>query len=313
MRPTRVPRGIGVAGGEYGGPVKAIGSLVGLAVITCVSGSILNADDPPRALVGGISRHVVARGESLRSIGARYGIDASTIAAGNGIKVNARLEENQELTLDNRHIVPSAALDGVIVVNVPQRMLFFRQGRRVFSAPVAVGSRAWRTPLSVFTIRLKELDPTWDVPESIAAEARARGQRLPAKVPPGPANPLGRHWLGLTIGSVGIHGTNAPASIYGTVTHGCIRLHADDMAVLFGLVDVGTPGITLYEPILVDEENDEVYLEAHPDTYRRMATSPGDYARRIAAAMGLGERIDWAAAGAVLQRREGIARKVTRP
>lgn len=287
-------------------------SSVSLALVTCLIGTVLNGSDPAGPVTGGISRHVAARGESLRSIGARYGVDAATIAADNGLRRNAPLLAGQELSVDNRHIVPSAVLEGVVVVNVPQRMLFFRSGIGLFSAPVAVGSRGWQTPLSPFTIRVKELDPTWDVPESIAAEARARGQRLPAKVPPGPANPLGRHWLGLSIGSVGIHGTNAPASIYGTGTHGCIRVHPDDVTVLFDLVTVGTPGITLYEPILLAEDRGDVYLEVHPDAYRRLTESPGHVARRMAAGMGIGERIDWAAADLVVQRREGIARSVTR-
>jgi L,D-transpeptidase ErfK/SrfK len=282
-----------------------------LALVACIAGPVVTAGDPATTLVGGIRRHAIARGDSLRSIGARYGVDAATIAADNALGRTARLREGDELTIDNRHVVPAAALDGEIVINVPQRMLFFRDEGRVFSAPVAVGCRGWPTPLSDFTVRAKEMDPTWDVPESIAAEARAKGQTLPARVPPGPTNPLGRHWLGLSIGSVGIHGTNAPASIYGTVTHGCIRVHPDDIAVLFDLVSVGTPGSTVYEPVLLAEEDGEIYLEAHADAYRRMKGSSTAQARTLAAAMGLSDRIDWSAADLVLQRREGIARNVT--
>jgi L,D-transpeptidase ErfK/SrfK len=202
-------------------------------------------------------------------------------------------------------------VDGTIVVNIPQRMLFFRTGERVFSAPVAVGSRGWPTPVAPFRILEKETDPTWDVPDSIALEARDRGQRLPAKVPPGPNNPLGRHWLGLSIGSVGIHGTNAPASLYGAVTHGCIRVHPDDIALLFELVKVGSPGRTIYEPILLADDGHDVYLEVHPDVYRRTSGSLQDQARLMASSRGLAERIDWARADAVIAARAGIARQVT--
>jgi L,D-transpeptidase ErfK/SrfK len=292
--------------------VRAVISSLGLAlVVRIIVGPGPDPGDPARRLVGGISRHVVQGGESLRAIGARYGVDTATIAEDNALGRRTELMPGQELTIDNRHIMPSAALDGVIIVNVPQRMLFLRDGTEVFSAPVAVGSRGWQTPLSAFTVRAAETDPTWDVPASIAAEARARGQDLPTKVPPGPTNPLGRYWLGLSIGSVGIHGTNAPASIYATVTHGCIRVHPDDIAVLFDLVDVGTPGITLYEPVLLVEENGEVYLEVHPDAYRRSTERPVQAARRIAAGMGIAERVDWGAADQALKRPDGIARVVT--
>jgi L,D-transpeptidase ErfK/SrfK len=287
-------------------------SSLGVALVACTLASPgLIARDPSGRLVGQVGRHVVQAGESLRLIGARYGVDATTIAEDNALGKGAAPAPGRELIVDNRHIVPAAALDGVIVVNVPQRMLFFRDGNAVFSAAVAVGSRGWQTPLAPFEVRTKETDPTWDVPASIAAEARAKGRDLPSRVPPGPTNPLGRHWLGLTVGSVGIHGTNAPASIYGAVTHGCIRVHPDDVAVLFDLVDIGTPGVIVYEPILLAEENGEIYLEVHPDAYGRLTEPPLQAARSLAAAMGIADRIDWAAAGQVVQRQHGIARPVT--
>ena len=282
-----------------------------LALFTCTMPGARAAGDPPGGLVGGLGRHVVARGESWRSIGARYGIDASTLAADNALTASAPLHVGQELTVDNRHVVPAAAVEGVVVVNIPQRMLFLRARGQVFGAPVAVGSRGWQTPVAPFTVRSKEVDPTWDVPASIVREALERGQSLPSKVPPGPANPLGPFWLGLSIGSVGLHGTNAPASIYGAVTHGCIRVHSEDIAVLFDLVDVGTSGVTLYEPILIVEQGGEIYLEAHPDVYRRLAAPPKALARNIALALGITDRIDWTSADAVVDRRQGIARAVT--
>lgn len=267
--------------------------------------------DPDVRLVGGVVEHTVVKGESLRTIGSRFGVDPSTIAAANGIRVNRPLPVGQVLTIDHRHLVPGGAEPGSITINVPQRILFFTDGTRVFHAPVAAGSRGWQTPLGPFRIILKETDPTWDVPASIAAEARAKGQTLPAKVPPGPKNPLGKHWLGLSLGSVGIHGTNAPSSIYQAVTHGCIRVHPDDVAVLFDLVQEGTPGRIIYEPVLLAEADGEIWLEVHPDVYRRSRTPVLEQVRQAAAALGLEARIDWTAAATVIAARHGIARVVT--
>src|SRR5207244_4257585 len=59
-----------------------------------------------------------------------------------------------------------------------------------------------------------------------------QGKPVLTHVPPSPANPLGKYWLGLSIPGVGIHGTNAPSSIYNLQTHGCIRLHPDDIEKL---------------------------------------------------------------------------------
>lgn len=51
---------------------------------------------------------------------------------------------------------------------------------------------------------------------------------------------LGTHRLKLGDGYA-LHGTNNPASIGSSVTHGCIRLRNTDIATLYEMVDVGTP------------------------------------------------------------------------
>jgi L,D-transpeptidase ErfK/SrfK len=122
----------------------------------------------------------------------------------------------------------------------------------------------------MFSIATKEVDPVWDVPVSIQREMAAAGKPVLMRVPPGPANPLGPRWIGLTAPGVGIHGTNAPSSIFKFTTHGCIRLHSDDAVALFDLVDVETPVHLVYEPVLLTIEMGEVFLEVHSDPYRRI-------------------------------------------
>jgi hypothetical protein len=104
--------------------------------------------------------------------------------------------------------------------------------------------------------------------QSIRQDARQAGRELPAEVPPGPNNPLGDFWLGLSGGGIGIHGTNVPASIYRTVTHGCVRLHPADIEWLFSRVPKGGSVQTIYEPMLLAEEDSRVFLEVHRDAYR---------------------------------------------
>lgn len=262
-------------------------------------------------ITGGTTDHVVTRGESLRSIGARHGVDPATLAADNGLSLTAPLAVGRTLRVDNRHIVPPGAAPDEILVNVPQRMLFYRTGDTTLAFPVAVGRADWRTPTAEFSIVVKEENPTWDVPASIRAEARRAGRELPARVPPGPGNPLGKHWLGLDIGGVGIHGTNAPASIYQAVTHGCMRMHPDDVERLFGLVRLGTRGRIVYHPVLVAEAGGQIYLEAHRDIYRR-AGDVVETMRAAAQVAGLSESIDWERATRTARAREGVARVVPR-
>jgi len=199
--------------------------------------------------------------------------------------------------------------DGV-VVNVPQRMLYlWREGRLAGSWPVAVGRRSWRTPLGRFSVRVTEEDPAWDVPRSIQAEMRRRGRRVVRRVPPGPNNPLGPYWIGLSVGAIGIHGTNAPDSISRFATHGCIRMRSEDAGDLYSQVEVGMPVEIVYEPVLVTVSDGWIWLEAHPDPYGKVK-QPEAAARAQVEDLGVADLVDWEEAEEVLRHREGVARIV---
>jgi hypothetical protein len=58
-------------------------------------------------------------------------------------------------------------------------------------------------------------------------------------VEPGPANPVGSRWMGLSTKGYGIHGTNDPKSIGKAVSHGCIRMGRVDIEEFYALVAAG--------------------------------------------------------------------------
>ncbi len=198
-------------------------------------------------------------------------MDVLALAEINGLKPTARLKLRQKLRIDNPHLIPLPLDDG-IVINIPQRMLFyFRSGSLVAAYPVGLGRRTWPTPRGDFEVLEKEKDKTWVVPESIQEEMEATGKPVRGKVPPGPENPLGRHWIRISP-SEGIHGTNAPASIYKFQTHGCIRLLPENIERLFKEVPIGTPVKIMYQPVLLARLPDgRYYLEVHPDIYGKAA------------------------------------------
>jgi L,D-transpeptidase ErfK/SrfK len=260
------------------------------------------------SIVGDLSMHVVQPGDSLTLIGARYGVSVKHLAAINALSSQAKLTVGQELYIENRHIVPDGPHDG-IVINIPQRMLFFfSQGRLLSHYPTAVGSRGWPTVIGDFTIVRKEENPTWDVPPSIQAEMRRKGQRVVTKVPPSPANPLGAHYLALSASGYGIHGTNSPASIYTFQTHGCIRLHPEDIADLFSRVSIGTPVHIIYEPVLIAQSGGKLFVEVNPDMYRR-SSKPIEILERLLSA--LRSRLDWTKVVQAATDPAGIAQPLT--
>jgi L,D-transpeptidase ErfK/SrfK len=267
-------------------------------------------------LVGAEWAHVVTAGESWAAIGARVGVSPAVLASRNGRGLKAALKGGDTIVIDNRHIVPDqrSVLEGNddgLIVNVPQRLVFFfAEGRLQAYYAAAVGSPDWQTPLGDFTIVTKEADPAWDVPLSIQQEMRRAGKRVVKSVPPGPANPLGRFWLGLSLDSVGIHGTIAPLSIYAFATHGCIRLHPDDIDALYQQVAAGERGRIIYEPVLVAYDGTDVYLEVHPDPYRR-APDPLLRALDLLDQAGLTGLIDATEVARVVRSAEGLATPVT--
>ncbi|HWJ44716.1 MAG TPA: L,D-transpeptidase family protein [Gaiellaceae bacterium] len=122
----------------------------------------------------------------------------------------------------------------VIVIRRNANRLFLYDGmkyRRFFA--VATGQRQYPTPLGRFKIVVKWKNPWWYPPNS----PWAQGQQ---PIPPGPNNPLGTRWMGLSAPGVGIHGTPSDASIGYSVSHGCIRMHISQAEWLFNHVDVGT-------------------------------------------------------------------------
>ena len=75
----------------------------------------------------------------------------------------------------------------------------------------------------------------------VPAARAPRGPRAKQPIPPGPGNPLGTRWMGISSPYVGIHGTPDAASIGYSASHGCIRMLIPQVEWLFEQVEVGTP------------------------------------------------------------------------
>jgi L,D-transpeptidase ErfK/SrfK len=274
------------------------------------------ADLPPlsRLLAGGNTLYTAQPGDTLIGIGARFGVSPILVAQQNAIPYPGKgaVRNGQRLRIHHPHIVPNGLDDGVLI-NIPQRMLFhFNGGRLIASYPVGLGKPSWPTPEGEFRIVSRAKDKTWIVPRSIQEEMRREGRPVLQEVPPGPNNPLGKHWLGLSLWGYGIHGTLAPTSIYQFRSHGCIRLHADNIAELFNAVEVSTPGRLIYQPVLLAVADDgRILLEVHRDIYNK-GINPARIVRNLAEAHGLSDRIDWSVADAVVVAQDGVAREVGR-
>jgi len=224
--------------------------------------------------------YTVVKGDYGGIIEGKFGLDWEYIAALNSIKPDALLAVGQKLKIKFKRIVP-AKIDNGIIINIPDRTLYrFAGGILKDYYFIAAGRPTWQwqTPLGEFIVKNKAKDPTWHVPVSIQKEMEENGQDVIVEVPPGAENPLGKYWIQLSLKGVGLHGTNAPQSIYKFRSHGCMRLRTEVAELLFNDVAVGSKGIVVYEPLkIVKTPEGRILIEAHKDIYKKRI----DYNDRI--------------------------------
>jgi lipoprotein-anchoring transpeptidase ErfK/SrfK len=128
------------------------------------------------------------------------------------------------------------SLGATIVVRIDRNRLELYVGfKRVGSYDVATAKPGYTTPVGLWTIWDKRVDPTWYNP---ALDSWGAG--LPAVVPGGPGNPMGPRAIYIDApGLIRIHGTTDDASIGRYASHGCIRMHNADVIELFERVEIG--------------------------------------------------------------------------
>jgi lipoprotein-anchoring transpeptidase ErfK/SrfK len=122
----------------------------------------------------------------------------------------------------------------IVIRRGVNELRYYIGSRLVRTFGVATGQSVYPTPTGTFSIVDMQLNPWWRPPDSPWAQGLK-------PIPPGPGNPLGTRWMGLSAPGVGIHGTPDDASIGYSASHGCIRMHIPDAEWLFHHVHIGTP------------------------------------------------------------------------
>jgi lipoprotein-anchoring transpeptidase ErfK/SrfK len=177
------------------------------------------------------------------------------VKARNGVKVNAvvlRQRLAQALTvpgggrrvkapvrITHPKVTEADLADKYPVLLVADRTAFklrlYKKLQLVKEYTVAVGALGFDTPAGLYHIQNKQVDPTWNVPDSDWA-----GDLAGKSIPPGPDNPLKARWMGIYDGA-GIHGTEETYSLGSAASHGCLRMAIPDVIELYDQVPVGAP------------------------------------------------------------------------
>ena len=122
-----------------------------------------------------------------------------------------------------------------IVIDKTANELFLYEGfQRERTYSVATAIAPYETPSGAWTIINKAENPTWTNP---APDTWGAG--MPLSIPPGPGNPLGTRALYLNAPGIRIHGTYDSGSIGTHASHGCVRMHIEDVEEIYPLVPIG--------------------------------------------------------------------------
>jgi lipoprotein-anchoring transpeptidase ErfK/SrfK len=115
-------------------------------------------------------------------------------------------------------------------------------GRVIAFFPCSIAKDKNKRPNGALVVKSVVPDPdyTFD-PELFADAAKAEGLNHKLLIPPGPRNPVGTAWIGLSLPGYGIHGTPDPEAISRTQSHGCFRLANWNANKVLDMVHVGTP------------------------------------------------------------------------
>jgi lipoprotein-anchoring transpeptidase ErfK/SrfK len=145
--------------------------------------------------------------------------------------------ERPRVRVSARVIAPKltrANFGAVIVIRRGANELRYYWGAKlVRTFGVATGQAVYPTPTGQFSVVDMQRNPWWRPPDSPWAQGLK-------PIPPGPGNPLGTRWMGLSAPGVGMHGTPDDASIGYSASHGCIRMHIPEAEWLFQHVRIGT-------------------------------------------------------------------------
>jgi lipoprotein-anchoring transpeptidase ErfK/SrfK len=185
-----------------------------------------------------VSAEIVLRGATIQAKPAKPGQRLERIEASRAIRVALKSNTRKPIPLAFGVVKPETTENGlgpaIVILRGSNQLRLYMNTRLMRTFGVATGEARYPTPTGAYEIVTMQRNPWWYPPPSEWAEDAD-------PVPPGPGNPLGTRWMGISAPYVGIHGTPDAASIGYSASHGCVRMRISEAEWLFQRVDVGTP------------------------------------------------------------------------
>ena len=268
------------------------------------------------SMIGQMAIISAKESDTFLAIARRFGIGFQEIVIANPTVDPWLPGEGTQIIIPSQYILPDVERDGLVLNLAEMRVYYYPKtpdgkSKYVHTYPISIGQEGWDTPHTQTKIIGKSKDPTWYPPKSIRKEHEEKGDPLPTSVPPGPDNPLGKYALRLGLSGYLIHGTNEPRGIGMKVTHGCIRLHPDDIEDLFNRIPLNTPVTIVNQPYKIAWYKDRLYAEMHPNEGDETATNSRyltEFVRTIIEATESEKdyKVDWELANNMARNNTGV-------
>jgi len=244
------------------------------------------------------------RKDTLLDLGRRGGFGYDEMKSANPGVDTWLPGKGTQVLMPAHYVLPTAPRQGLVLNLAEKRLYYFPTSGKVITYTVSIGREGWGTPLGNFSIVSKVKDPTWTPPASIRAEHAEQGDILPAVVPAGPDNPLGRYAMRLSARKYLIHGTNKPWGLGMRVSHGCIRMYPEDIEQLFPEIPVATSVKIVYQPFKVGWRDTDLYLEVHAKDKDKPRSPKAVIPPAIAGAQGV--TVDWGEVRRAIKENTGL-------
>jgi len=291
-------------------PVAALVVAIGLAAPSMSNAAAYSVAGPQTQVVGAIIPLRTRYEDTLASVAEAQGLGWRELVDANQTVDPWLPGDGTVIDLPTKYVLPSGPREGV-VINVSEFRLYYYPpgGKMVLTFPVGLGRLDFPTPLVNTRIKAAVPNPSWHPGPTARREHAARGNPLPAVVPPGPDNPMGSMAIVLGIPSYFIHGTNQPFAVGQTASLGCIRMYNNHVETLAEMARSGQPVRIVNEPYKVGWRDGELFAEVHEDIYDM--AEPGELEKRIREAVkDRAVQIDWDVVRGLSEKRTGVPTRI---
>ncbi len=156
----------------------------------------------------------------------------------------SRVGAGASIRIPKAEYLPVRSRASLVRISLSQRHLraFDDDGVLLCFFPCSIAHRVDKRPIGDLKVEVVIKDPDYTFnPEVFPESSEARELKRKLVLKPGPNNPVGVAWIGLSRSGYGIHGTPSPEAVGRTESHGCFRLANWNADYLRQLVSVGTP------------------------------------------------------------------------